>query len=143
VRDAAWASTGEQAKAIRVGGPDEWERLWPRLTDGRSEFVVQELVQGPESAIESYHAYVDAAGAIAGEFTGRKIRTFPPHYGYSTAVEIVDLPDVARLGREVLGRVGCGGSPRPTSSATSGGGCICSRSTPASPSGSIPPRSPG
>jgi D-aspartate ligase len=109
VRDAAWASTGEQAKAIRVGGPDEWERVWPRLADGRSEFVVQELVPGPETAIESYHAYVDAAGAIAGEFTGRKIRTFPPCYGYSTAVEIIDLPDVARLGREVFDRVGMRG----------------------------------
>jgi D-aspartate ligase len=109
VRDAAWASTGEDAKAIRVGGPDEWERLWSRLANGRSEFVVQELVPGPETAIESYHAYVDAAGAIAGEFTGRKIRTFPPRYGYSTAVEIVDLPDVARLGREVFDRVGMRG----------------------------------
>ena len=75
VRDAAWASTGEQAKAIRVGGPDEWERLWPRLADGRSEFVVQELVPGPETAIESYHAYVDAAGAIA----GRVHRAQDPH----------------------------------------------------------------
>ena len=109
VRDAAWASTGEEAKAVRVGGADEWERLWARLADGRSEFVVQELVPGPETAIESYHAYLDPAGAIVGEFTGRKIRTFPPRYGYSTAVEIVDLPDVGRLGREVLDRVGMRG----------------------------------
>jgi D-aspartate ligase len=109
VRDEAWTSAGEDAKAIRVGGPDEWERLWARLADGHSEFVVQELVPGPETAIESYHAYIDETGATAGEFTGRKIRTSPPRYGYSTAVEVVDLPDVARLGREVLDRVGMRG----------------------------------
>jgi D-aspartate ligase len=109
VRGDAWAAIGAQAKAMRVGGPDEWAEIWPRLADVRSEFVVQELVAGPETAIESYHAYIDGGGAIAGEFTGRKIRTFPPRYGYSTAVEVVDLPDVAALGREVLRRVGIRG----------------------------------
>jgi len=109
VRGDAWAAIGAGAKAMRVGGPEEWAGIWPRLADVRSEFVVQELVPGPETAIESYHAYVDGGGAIAGEFTGRKIRTFPPRYGYSTAVEVVDLPDVAALGREVLHRVGMRG----------------------------------
>jgi D-aspartate ligase len=109
VRDDAWGSIGAGAKAMRVDGPQAWAGLWPRLADGRSELVVQELVPGPETAIESYHAYIDETGVIAGEFTGRKIRTSPPRYGYSTAVEVVELPDVRRLGREVLGRVGMRG----------------------------------
>jgi D-aspartate ligase len=109
VRAEAWASAGEGAKAIRVDGARDWQRLWPRLADGDAEFVVQELVPGPETAIESYHAYVDEAGAVVGEFTGRKIRTSPPHFGFSTAVEVVELPDVARVGRDVLERVGIRG----------------------------------
>jgi D-aspartate ligase len=109
VRGVGWASLGAGGKAMHVAGPDAWAEIWPRLAQAGTEVLVQELVSGPESAIESYHAYVDETGAIAGEFTGRKIRTFPPRYGYSTAVEVTELPDVTRLGREVLERVGMRG----------------------------------
>jgi D-aspartate ligase len=109
VRAAHWDAVSDGGKALHVGGADEWSAIWPRLADLPSELVVQEVVPGPETAIESYHAYIDETGAIAGEFTGRKIRTFPPRYGYSTAVEVTDLPDVARLGREVLTSIGLRG----------------------------------
>jgi D-aspartate ligase len=109
VRGVAWASLGGVGKAVHVGGPDEWTAIWARIADACFEVIVQELVHGPESAIESYHAYVDDGGAIVGEFTGRKIRTFPSRYGYSTAVEVTELPDVAQLGRELLDRVGLRG----------------------------------
>ena len=65
-----------------------------------SRFVVQTRISGPETCIDSYHVYVDAGGSVAGEFTGRKIRTYPPRYGYSTAVEITDDPEVRELGRD-------------------------------------------
>jgi predicted ATP-grasp superfamily ATP-dependent carboligase len=109
VRAAAWNAIGEAAKALEVRDEREWEAVWPRLARLDIELLVQHLVPGPETAIESYHAYVDRDGAIAGEFTGRKIRTDPPHFGYSTAVRVVDLPDVAAVGRDVLGRLGLSG----------------------------------
>lgn len=92
-----------------VRGEAEWRVVWPRLGRVRSELLVQQLVPGPESAIESYHAYIDSGGDTAGEFTGRKIRTFPPRYGNSSAVEIVDVPDVAALGRSALSALGVRG----------------------------------
>jgi D-aspartate ligase len=109
VRATHWDAVSDGGKALHLAGPDEWSAIWPRLADLPSELVVQESVPGPETAIESYHAYIDRDGTIVGEFTGRKIRTFPPRYGYSTAVEVIDLPDVAELGREVLTRVGLHG----------------------------------
>jgi D-aspartate ligase len=105
MRVSSWFSLGEQAKAMRIGGPDEWRERWRQLAAMDVELLVQQLIAGPESAIESYHAYVDADGLVAGEFTGRKIRTYPEHYGFSTSVEITAAPDVARLGREVLGKL--------------------------------------
>jgi D-aspartate ligase len=66
-------------------------------------------VPGAESRIESYHAYVDADGRVVGEFTGRKLRTHPPGYGYSTAITITRSHDVAALGREVAARLGMRG----------------------------------
>jgi D-aspartate ligase len=88
-----------------VSDATDFAALWPRLGEVGTEILAQQLVLGPESAIESFHAYVDASGVVAGEFTGRKIRTLPPDYGHSSAVEVTPLPDVAALGREVLARL--------------------------------------
>jgi predicted ATP-grasp superfamily ATP-dependent carboligase len=109
IRTREWKAVAAGGKAMHVRGPDDWAALWPRLATWRSDVVVQQLVPGPVTALESYHAYVDERGAIAGEFTGRKIRTYPALHGYSTAVEVVDLPDVAALGRDVLARLGLRG----------------------------------
>jgi D-aspartate ligase len=105
VRVSNWFSLGEQGKAVRVTSPGEWAARWRDMAAVDTEVVVQQLIPGPESAIESYHAYVDDEGLVAGEFTGRKIRTYPADYGFSTAVQITDSADVARLGREVLDRL--------------------------------------
>jgi len=104
-RTPAWTGLAGQSKALHVLEPEHFAALWPRLTGARTELLAQQLIGGPESRIESFHVYVDAAGAIAGEFTGRKIRTFPRAYGRSTAVEVVPLPDVAELGRKVVARL--------------------------------------
>ncbi len=79
--------------------------LWPRLAVADVPVLLQELIPGPETRVESYHVYVDARGALVGEFTGRKIRTWPPEYGDSTALVITDAPDVTALGRELVGRL--------------------------------------
>jgi D-aspartate ligase len=52
---------------------------------------------------------VDSDGEVVGEFTGRKLRTHPPGYGYSTAVTITRSEEVAALGREISRRLGLQG----------------------------------
>jgi D-aspartate ligase len=89
-------------KAVRVDTRDELAGLWPRFAAAGLDVLAQELVPGPESRIESYHVYIDEAGDVAGEFTGRKIRTYPIENGYSTAVMVTATPEVADLGREVI-----------------------------------------
>ncbi len=93
------------AKAIEVASPVELRNLWPQLRDAGVEVLLQELVPGPETLVESYHAYIDTQGETAGEFTGRKIRTYPTRYGYSTALEITLEHDVVEAGREILSRL--------------------------------------
>jgi D-aspartate ligase len=102
VRVSNWFHLGQHGKAMRVNDSREWRDHWGQMTTVDAEILVQQLIAGPESAIESYQAYVDAEGVVAGEFTGRKIRTYPADYGYSTSVEITDTPDVAQLGREAM-----------------------------------------
>jgi D-aspartate ligase len=104
-----WAAVAGHAKALSAETAAELEALWPGLARGRLDVLVQEMVPGPESRIESYHVYVDATGAFVAEFTGRKIRTDPPAYGETTALEITGERDVAELGREVTRRLGLTG----------------------------------
>lgn len=112
-RRESWAAIEQGAKAVQIDGADDLAALWPRLMAAGLDLLVQELIPGPESQIESYHVYVDAHGAVAGEFTGRKIRTYPATYGHSTALTITDIrgqaADVAALGRAVAARIGLRG----------------------------------
>jgi D-aspartate ligase len=103
-----WSAVAD-GKAVQVDGEEALRELWPRLSHAGVEVVLQELIAGPETRIESYHVYVDPAGDRAGEFTGRKIRTHPAAFGETTALEITDAGDVAELGREVTTRLGLRG----------------------------------
>ena len=100
------ATAGWAAKAALVRSSEELDRLWRRMrAAGIARALAQQLVPGPESRVESYHAYVDAAGVTAGEFTGRKLRTWPVEFGHSTAVIVTAIDDVLGAGREIVARL--------------------------------------
>jgi predicted ATP-grasp superfamily ATP-dependent carboligase len=94
----------EYQKALRVESRAELLTLAPALAAHPSDFIMQSLVEGSEDQIVSYHAYASDAGVVA-DFTGRKVRTVPPQYGFSTYIEVTDDERVRRLGREVLARI--------------------------------------
>jgi predicted ATP-grasp superfamily ATP-dependent carboligase len=104
-RSERWEPLGGSGKALRVESPQAMRELLPRLVGTELPLVVQELVPGPETEVESYHVYVDGRGETVGEFTGKKIRTVPAEYGHSTALEITDTADVTNLGRELVRRL--------------------------------------
>ncbi|MDR6773398.1 ATP-grasp domain-containing protein [Azospirillum sp. BE72] len=112
-RRPPWDEIEGLGKAIRLEGPEELRALWPRLIPVGIDLLAQELIPGPETRIESHHVYIDDAGTVAGEFTGRKIRTYPVDYGHSTALTITDIDgegaDVSALGREIAARIGLRG----------------------------------
>jgi predicted ATP-grasp superfamily ATP-dependent carboligase len=108
-RDLIWKPLADNSKAIRLDTPEGFRALWPLLADADCEVVVQELIPGGEDRIESYHAYVDSGSEVAGEFTGRKVRTFPREFGHTTALEITDCDDVRSVGRECMARLGLTG----------------------------------
>ncbi len=107
-RESSW-DAASAAKAAVVGNHRELDDLVRRLAGRHARVIVQQPIDGPESRIESYHVYVDAEGQVAAEFTGRKLRTYPPALGHSTAVVTTDAPDVIRLGRDVVERLGLTG----------------------------------
>lgn len=100
-----WRPLAGEHKALRVDEAAALRALWPALQAAGLPVLLQSLVPGPETSVESYHVYVDESGSTVAEFTGRKIRTWPDEFGGSCALEISDAPDVAALGREVIRRL--------------------------------------
>jgi predicted ATP-grasp superfamily ATP-dependent carboligase len=108
-RHATWRPVGGAAKALVVDSPAALAAVWPQVEAAAIGMVAQEHVAGDEDRIESYHAYVDERGEVAGEFTGRKIRTLPARFGFTTACEITDEGDVCELGRHCMSALGLRG----------------------------------
>ena len=108
-RNDVWQRIVPSGKAMRADRAADLAALWPLLAAERAEVLVQSLVEGPESSIESYHTYVDERGSIVADFTGRKVRTWPVEYGDTTALEITGAADVQSLGRDIVGRLGLRG----------------------------------
>lgn len=108
-RDARWVEVEPAGKAVRVPDRSALEALRPRLAGYGRPLLLQTVVEGPESSIESYHCYVSAAGDVVAEFTGRKVRTRPVEFGRTTAAEITDVDDVKAVGRRVCERLGLRG----------------------------------
>jgi predicted ATP-grasp superfamily ATP-dependent carboligase len=104
-RNVRWAAMAGSEKALCVADRAQLLAVCASLKREDIAVVAQELVPGAEERVVSYHVYVDPSGAVAGEFTGRKIRTFPLERGMSTALTTSDDPAVAELGREVVRRL--------------------------------------
>ena len=97
----SWRSVSS-SKAVYVDSRAALDDVVSSLNRHGVDAVMQEAVPGGEERVESYHVYVAPENRIAGEFTGRKLRTYPPRFGYSTALVITDEPDVRELGRSVV-----------------------------------------
>lgn len=106
-RDLAGLEGG--GKAVLVSDQAQLSALWPKIAVAGVDVLAQELVPGPETQVESWHAYVDEAGEVAGEFCGSKIRTWPTSFGHSTALRVTDVVDVRREGRQLVERLGVRG----------------------------------
>ncbi len=104
-----WLALEPDRKAIPIQNLRELAELWGRLASSGEQFIAQAMIAGGEEDVESYHVYVDAGGSVAGEFTGRKLRTRPEHYGHTTALEITDADDVRSVGRDVVEQLGLTG----------------------------------
>ncbi len=104
-----WVELFQRRKAVLARDAAHLGRLLPRLVAADQEIVAQAFIAGPESRIESYHAYVAPDGEQIW-FTGRKLRTWPPEYGNSTALTTSDSDDVRYLGSRVVTRLGLRGA---------------------------------
>jgi len=103
--DIVRSEGGQPRKALRASTRGELDRYLAAMRACGDDFLVQEYIPGDDACIYSFHAYADAAGRVLAWFVGRKIRTYPKVSGVSTCLELVEEPELARLGLEVLRRL--------------------------------------
>lgn len=108
VSHRGYEQLGFPGKALYVGSAAELAALCRRIEPTGLQLLAQEAVSGPESRVESYHAYVDGAGIVA-DFAGAKVRTSPAEYGESTELQVTDRADVRAAGRDAVARTGLRG----------------------------------
>ena len=73
---------------------------------GKYPLMVQEIIKGPDSNIVLYAAYYDMDGNYLAEFTGQKIRQYPPGFGTARVAKSIEFHDeLACYSRKILKRV--------------------------------------
>jgi len=96
-------------KMLRADTLIELTRLLKEMQLFTKNFVIQEYIAGGDDCIFSFHAYVNDHSEVLAYFVGRKIRTYPRDSGVSTYLELVEEPEVVRLGLDILRKLNCVG----------------------------------
>jgi len=100
-KDDRWmAWTG--VKVLLAEDATALERTWERARAGSDRFVVQEWIDGGDSQMYSYYAFVAENGRTLAECVGHKIRQWPRRTGSGTLSEIREDPEVVEVGRDLL-----------------------------------------
>ena len=73
------------------------------------QLTFQEYVPGDDSSIWSFHGFAAPGGELLAWFVGRKIRTYPALTGDSAYLRLAQEPELERLGRETVARLGLAG----------------------------------
>lgn len=64
--------------------------------------IIQEIIPGPCSNNWEISAYVGPKGNIRGEFVIRKIRQYPPDFGFATMTVSAENNKIVELGRKII-----------------------------------------
>jgi len=85
------------AKNTVVSNPVQLRTFYATHPRCLGQTVVQEVIRGGDGFIFVYAAYCDARSEVLAEYTGRKIRQYPPDYGITCLGESVWIPELAAM----------------------------------------------
>ncbi|HEV2066921.1 MAG TPA: hypothetical protein VGR08_08790 [Thermomicrobiales bacterium] len=88
----------EAGKGIKVFSAMELVESFERVLDAGVQVMVQSIIVGPATNVQSIRVYVTAAGDIIAAFTNRKIRQFPVEFGRATLAESIHEPAFREMG---------------------------------------------
>lgn len=77
-----------------------------KFGDCLSEFLIQELIPGPEDNIWVSAVFTDGGGQVRSQFVGRKLRQYPRGFGSASQAESRWNEEVASLSRKIVASAG-------------------------------------
>ncbi|MBT8081700.1 MAG: ATP-grasp domain-containing protein [Gammaproteobacteria bacterium] len=91
-----------RVKALEVAEPEQLIDSCKALLSLSSEFMVQEIVPGPTENLLTFLGYIDSDGNTLTGCVRKKLRQYPPGFGYCAATESVDDAEVVDLATELF-----------------------------------------
>ena len=89
---------GITRKLIVAATRRELEAAFEEMLGLGIDMLATEIIPGRDDQFASYYTYMDHDGEPLFNFTKRKLRQFPPHFGLGTYHETTWDPEVAELG---------------------------------------------
>lgn len=91
---------------VQINDADQLTGLARQLLAHDVDFLLTEVVPGPETALEGTVTIRAADGTYPLEYSRRKIRQWPPGYGVGSVMESRLLPETLTMNRLLLDHVG-------------------------------------
>lgn len=85
-------------KGVKIFTPSELVRIFERIFPTGSQAMVQEIITGPASNVQSARMYINNQRDVLGSFSSRKIRQFPSEFGNGTMSESFHDADFLDMG---------------------------------------------
>ncbi len=85
---------------------DELIQTGTSLIGKQIEYIVQEIIPGPDTSHYKYCSYTSREGHTLLEFTLRKIRQYPIRFGVGAIVESIRYQELVNTGRRFFSSIG-------------------------------------
>ena len=105
VKEARWLAEAP-AKAIKIDADDDVHSTVRRALLWADPLLVQEWVDGPDSALVTCNCYIDRSGRVESAVVSAKLRQWPPETGTASAAVTIDDPEVAATAARLLTSTG-------------------------------------
>jgi D-aspartate ligase len=96
-------------KVLLARDADDYRRQVAGIPPDSGQWLVQEIIPGPESAITLFGGYADAEGRLQAVFTGRKLRQYPPGFGSASLVRSEPCAETHAMTADFIRRIGLRG----------------------------------
>jgi D-aspartate ligase len=89
-------------KAVTVTGPEELSDLYRKVAPLAPDMMVQEIIPGGDERLLTFLGYISQDGTPLAGCVRKKLRQYPPGFGYCCLTETVIDPEIMELSIRLL-----------------------------------------
>ena len=104
-KSEALMALGGRKKALTFSNTNDLVESYSRMCSFSPDVVIQEYVHGRDECLYDLHALLDHSSNAVSFVLGRKIRTYPPHFGMGCYTETLQDDEITNTGLEALKKI--------------------------------------